>query len=224
MTTDIRRIIDLIEASVIHKNGLVMDDAFKVWFADSKIVDEQGNPRVVYHQTKPENVDSIDAHGFELNRAVAAAADFEMPIGVFFKPSNEQIRLGQQATAQLPFVLSIKNPLVVDTRKELVAYLCQDTRYKRLHAALTEFEQTIITRQGNWWDAEQEHMQKLADYYDHICHKVAPLARKIATAFIRDHGHDGLNVVSDEGAMGRTTETLVIFDPSQARRVRYEWS
>ncbi len=85
---------------------------FKAWFGDSKVVDDAGQPVVVYHGT------SADFEQFELD---AKTADNVKPIdsreGLFFASSAEQANLyaGTSEGANIkPVYLSLQNPIVID--------------------------------------------------------------------------------------------------------------
>ena len=58
---------------------------FKKWFDESKVVDENGKPMVVYHQT------GADFTVFDTGRQEHSNGDFETPIGIFLKPTDSDI-------------------------------------------------------------------------------------------------------------------------------------
>jgi hypothetical protein len=88
--------------------------AFKAWFGDSKVVDEQGNPLVVYHGT----IHSFDAFSpFHSNRGA----------GMWF--TDDPSRAGDYANAGgigtftpqiYPVYLSLKNPKITDQAVEII--------------------------------------------------------------------------------------------------------
>ena len=83
--------------------------AFKKWFGDSKVVDEKGDPRVVYHWT-PESFDSFDPSHIGSNASTVLD-------GFFFadKPPLSSGRTDGENI--LPVYLSIKNPVYLDVTK-----------------------------------------------------------------------------------------------------------
>ena len=75
--------------------------AFKKFFGKSKVVDEQGNPQVVFHGT--EKRDQINKSGFK-----SKENEF-----FFSNKSDSAKEFGSQL---VPVFLSLKNPLVVDIK------------------------------------------------------------------------------------------------------------
>lgn len=89
-------IIRKIDSNVNKKiNKITQSQQFVRWFGDwqnraksaSKVVDSNGEPLVVYHQT--EN----DFNVFDANKKGAGEFDSEMPTGIFMKPTNSNIGL-----------------------------------------------------------------------------------------------------------------------------------
>ena len=71
---------------------------FKKWFGDSKVVDESGEPLVVYHGTdykfeifKPNNIDGEDAIYFSDSADTAASYSSTYPMSVYLKIENPYI-------------------------------------------------------------------------------------------------------------------------------------
>jgi hypothetical protein len=97
--------------------------AFKSWFGDSKVVDENGEPLVVYHGSE------ADINAFELQgdkRTFTNAKGFQRTMigdsgfAFWFAPTPDKIRAGHNFSSKstkgviYPLYLSIKNPLVID--------------------------------------------------------------------------------------------------------------
>lgn len=61
-------------------------EAFKKWFDGSKIVGQNGEPQVFYHQTHKDTVPKIEAEGFRTDIGRARLRDDQVPDGIFFKP------------------------------------------------------------------------------------------------------------------------------------------
>ncbi len=76
---------------------------FKEWFGDSKVVDEKGLPKTVYHGTKGEN--------FEEFRTVEGSGHFGAHFGSIQQAENFTSPLGAEGARIYPVNLSIKNPL-----------------------------------------------------------------------------------------------------------------
>lgn len=91
--------------------------AFQQWFGDSKVVDEEGNPLVVYHGT------GADISKFDTSGNAAATGNVTAVWGSFFTPSTAEASryvsdfhqpgsnaLSDKAGNILPAYLSIQNP------------------------------------------------------------------------------------------------------------------
>ena len=95
---------------------------FRYWFGDwqnkpqnaSKVVDKDGKPLVVYHQT------DADYTVFDTESKGAGRYDDETPAGIFLKPTNADI--GLQGQKQMALYANIRNPLSVNSRDDLVRY------------------------------------------------------------------------------------------------------
>ena len=81
-------------------------DAFRNWFGDSKVVDKEGNPLVVYHGT------TEDIITFKMSPEGALGA------GIYLTPSTEYANYyapGETTGANIiPAYVSIKNPLIIN--------------------------------------------------------------------------------------------------------------
>ena len=88
--------------------------AFKKWFGDSKVVDAEGKPLVVYHGTRSEDVNQFRDF---------AAEDFNEQPSFFFTDSADVASTYAEAALTdsdspnvIPAYLAIDNPLVVDAK------------------------------------------------------------------------------------------------------------
>lgn len=72
---------------------------FYNWFGDSKVVDEQGRPLVVYHNTDK------DIKAFDINKA-RATMDIQ---GIFFAPNSDPYK--EYGPIEYPVYLKIENPV-----------------------------------------------------------------------------------------------------------------
>lgn len=88
-----------------YNQSAINSEAFQNWFGDSKVVDENGDPLVVYHGTS-ENIESFNTEG--------RGKTFDT--GAFF--SDNPNVAATYATGQSPNVnpvyLSLQNPVVID--------------------------------------------------------------------------------------------------------------
>ena len=116
-------IIRKIDSNVNKKiNKITQSKQFVRWFGDwqnspksaSKVVDGNGEPLVVYHQT------GNDFTVFDTKHTGAGEFDSEMPTGIFMKPTNSNI--GLSGNKQMALYANIRNPLTVNNRAELVRF------------------------------------------------------------------------------------------------------
>ena len=80
--------------------------AFKKWFGDSKVVDENGNPLVMYHGT------TADFTEFDTSKRAIAGE------GSFFSSTPSNSFAQGEGGRMIPAYLSFKNPKVIDLAKE----------------------------------------------------------------------------------------------------------
>ena len=116
-------IIRKIDSNVNKKiNKITQSKQFVRWFGDwqnspksaSKVVDGNGEPLVVYHQT------GNDFTVFDTKHTGAGEFDSEMPTGIFMKPTNSNI--GLSGNKQMALYANIRNPFIANSRKELVDF------------------------------------------------------------------------------------------------------
>ena len=116
-------IIRKIDSNVNKKiNKITQSKQFVRWFGDwqnspksaSKVVDGNGEPLVVYHQT------GNDFTVFDTKHTGAGEFDSEMPTGIFMKPTSDNIGLSENK--QMALYANIRNPLTVNNRAELVRF------------------------------------------------------------------------------------------------------
>lgn len=133
---------------------------FKRWFGDpqknpkraSKVVNADGTPKIVYHQT--ENTFTV----FDTRHNGAGTHDSGTPFGVFLKGSDRDI--GLKGKKQMALYARITNPLQVENRTELTKlirgmspeydslikqYDALNSEYKaKTDEAITAFKQYLI--------------------------------------------------------------------------------
>ena len=111
---------------------------FKQWFGDSKVVDEQGNPLVVYHNT------NADFNAFDVSKSRQSQ---DIP-GIFFTDSStEWADMGKR---QIQAHLSIKNPYIGNyTNYKGIRGGSTDTAFQKIRDALIkDGYDGIITKDG----------------------------------------------------------------------------
>lgn len=204
---------------------------FQQWFRGSKIVNAEGQPQIVFHETSRDNAGSIDQHGFDVSKVNARGNDDQMPDGIFFKPTDVPIGVARARPMQLPFVLAIRNPLHVANREGLAAFLSQDPDYKMLAGRAKQLDTRIaatadrLMANDETWSRYQGALGKMFDKGRAVHSKLATKARARATSLLKAHGYDGLIVDNDEGGTfgNKTVTTIVAFSPAQVQRVQYQW-
>ncbi len=88
---------------------------FKRWFGDSKVVDAEGKPLVVYHGTRPTD----EAEGFDVFDVGAAGSYFTPDPAYAAAFTDDTFDEFEGARGPiLPVYLSIKNPLIVKARDD----------------------------------------------------------------------------------------------------------
>lgn len=99
--------------------------AFKRWFGDSKVVDENGKPLVVYHGTARGGFDEFDTYGSKYGLMGQGAYFTENP-AIASEYTDKGIvkmrRAGQEAQTVYPVYLSIKNPIDMDAPADAQAW------------------------------------------------------------------------------------------------------
>jgi hypothetical protein len=208
---------------------------FKTWFKNSKIVDAKGNPAVVFHQTHKDNTTPILQNGFDLSKGKARLGDSEMPDGIFFKPDTAHIGVGGgvDEVAQMPFYLSIQNPLRVQDREELTRFLSQDDEYASLIMDVREYNsrcqqgfdklRTELMAGLQRGDYATKVSPKLHEYikgWEENDMQKSSASRARVTQVLRQKGYDGLIMEHDRGSFGRTVKTIMALDPEQVQSVR----
>lgn len=185
------------------------------WFGDSKVVDSQGRPLVVYHQT------DADFSEFLIHDGPRSRRDGEMPTGAFFKPAPNDIRVsGVSGMAQMPVYLAIRNPALAESREQLVSdYERTVPGYREisdLEAGInTRFKADPRTDFAVDTDEAQEQFDAAIKEWDDALDDVALRKKELVNRYFS--GSDGLIVADDRGSMGRRTKTFVAFSPKQIK-------
>ncbi len=85
--------------------------AFKKWFGDSKVVDENGEPLRMYHST------TSDFEAFDTSREALGGAGSWFSVQPSYRPVD-----GEEGARVMPVYLSLQNPKVFDFAKESADY------------------------------------------------------------------------------------------------------
>lgn len=130
--------------------GYTESRQFVRWFGDwknnsknaSKIVNADGTPKIVYHQT------DRDFTVFDNSTPVAGKNDSETPNGFFFKDNDHDIGIG--GSKQMAVYLDMKNPLRFASREDANQWYCQNiSGYASLQNEMNEALSPISTEMDN---------------------------------------------------------------------------
>ena len=196
---------------------------FKAWFGDSKVVDADGNPQVVYHGGGPHE-------GFD--HEFIGAANMFGP-GFYFSndPAIADEFTGMQQGAIKPVFISIQNPMVIDWRAKVgeklpvatIESLVKSSPYANpsspqsasQQANTAKFVKDAITQYPNLdnYDAfaligKQFYGQQFNDSTNHF--------ESYLTKFTAATGYDGVIVKGPNTGRG-TARVVVAFQPQQIK-------
>lgn len=237
----IRKIDDNVNKKI---NKITQSQQFIRWFGDwqnhpetaSKVVDSNGEPLVVYHQTEK----SFTA--FDTKQKGSGKFDSEMPTGIFMKPTNTDIGVG--GNIQMPLYANIKNPLVVNNRSQLVDFYNKnvqgyieaktsindiDSEYKgkfqeEMKRENEEYQKLWIA-QKNGEITEEEYQKSISrDALDDILeewnnkvNEASLKAKSLIDNYFENSKYDGVIVNNDTGSFGRSTKTIIAFNNTQVK-------
>ncbi len=238
-------IIRKIDSNVNKKiNKITQSKQFVRWFGDwqnspksaSKVVDGNGEPLVVYHQT------GNDFTVFDTKHTGAGAFDSEMPTGIFMKPTSDNI--GLSGNKQMALYANIRNPLTVNNRAELVRFYEQnidgykeardyissiDSEYKQKYEQAeaeedaeysklwTAREQGKITEDEYQKAIESNALDELEEEWHNKVNEASKEAKSLIDDYFKTSKYDGVIVKNDAGSFGRTTKTYIAFSNTQVK-------
>lgn len=211
----------------------VRTPAFKAWFGDwendtknaSKVVDENGEPLVLYHQT--ENEFSI----FDTKHKGAGEYDNETPYGIFMKPTNKSI--GLAGNIQMALFANIRNPFIISNREDIRRHLKDNSDYIRTldKIALNDkyYGNLVNTKEEEWSneannEQDEKKLDKIFEEEEAIVaewkNKNDSLGRKgkeILTSWLQDNNYDSMIIESDNGSFGRSVKTYIALAREQVK-------
>ncbi|MBQ7263120.1 MAG: hypothetical protein IJR14_05310, partial [Synergistaceae bacterium] len=204
----------------------------------SKVIDANGEPLVLFHQTDAE------IRAFDVRHPGAGTRDMMTPYGVFMKPTDKDIGLGKR---QMALYAKITAPLTVESAEtlqamaqeaspEYAAALADLNETIDLYSAMKSEAQTEIdsllrrmvkARDGETTEALQtlqarfdEVIQQIRDYDARAAQEGAALrksAKEAMTAWLKESGYDGVIIEQDQGSGGRSTKTFIALSPEQVK-------
>lgn len=211
------------------------------YFKESKVRDEKGNLKVMYHQT------GADFTVFNSNKEVAGKYDSELPTGYFLKTDSRDISVG--GNKQMKVYANITNPLTFNNRDEAVRYWKKEiSEYESTYNTIKEIDNEYQKKYENAWEqsmndyketwnamkrgeiTEEEYNERTAqDKEDEILQewedKVNVQKRKakeLINDFIKEKGIDGIIVKNDVGSNQRSVESYIVFNSNQIKNVTNE--
>ncbi len=211
---------------------------FKRWFAKSKVINSDGTPKIVYHQT--ENEFTV----FETRREGAGTRDSGTPFGIFLKSSNKDI--GLKGKRQMALYARIENPLRAKNRSEFLKAMqsmsdeyaeiinqheALDREYKeKTQSAMREFKNYIIEWRADNPGADShalyddakfnelfEAEDTLASEWTEKADKLSTKAKEALTKALESNGYDGVILERDDGSFGRSTDAYIALHPEQVK-------
>ena len=226
---------------------LVRTPEFKAWFGDwendpqnaSKVVDENGEPLVCYHETSLENASNLMKTGvFSSGREKAAKFDYGTPYGFFFKKHDNSIGVGE---THLTTFLNIRTPLQVESRDDIEDMIAKRSKvYKdvcdrmdylndtndeivdkltiKMRAAIAKVRSD---RENPEYQAEYKKWEKEKDEFfarwTKETEELSIFAKKVLDKELKSLGYDGVMITRDEGSFGRHTDTKIVFSSKQIK-------
>lgn len=219
---------------------------FKKWFGDwqndpanaSKVVNEDGTPKVLYHQT------SADFTIFEPRHEGAGTRDQDTPFGIFMKSSDRNI--GVKGEKQMALYARIVNPLRVTDRADLMYQLKKiSPEYEKVSAELRSlndayqqkhedakkaFADYIVKWRQENPDASRtaiyddagfnevyEAEDNVLDEWETEARKVELRSKEAITRDLEKQGYDGVIIQTDKGSFGRSTDAYIALHPEQVK-------
>lgn len=201
---------------------------FKRWFGDSKIVNEDGTPKIVYHQT------AADFWTFDNSRPVAGANDSETPSGYFFKDNDHDIGIG--GNRQMAVYLRMTKPLHFTNRQEANAWYSKhidgyDALQKEMESKIAPISKRLDEITDEMFaDTNDERYEELKAEEDKLIDKMREVDvsyRGRLHALLNDYflkggsGYDGI-ILDDDGhsyvnGVREDVKTYIVFDNRQIK-------
>ncbi len=218
---------------------------FIKWFGDwindpdnaSKVIDENGEPKQLYHQTNA----YFDT--FDLTKEQHGKADNETPTGIFMKSKDNNIGYGGR---QMPLFANIRNPKVFSDRTEAANFYNENIKgYRELSESLKNTDekwQNLFNKQdeeetveySRKWDERREgkiteeefqtweeeyavKMEGLLENWRKEADYLRIEQKRLVNEWIANSDYDGMILNEDGGSLGRKTDAIISLNPNQIK-------
>lgn len=117
---------------------------FKKWFGDSKVVDKEGEPLVVYHGTTANNIEIFEPHN--------ASTDFDYPNAIYFSDSINIAKTYGDTYHKEPMhvYLKMENPLEINAKGQTYNDFYDELK-RELNYAVTNYDGLIVKNIRDDW-------------------------------------------------------------------------
>ena len=192
----------------------------------------------LYHQTGAEFTE------FNTDNEMAGKFDWELPTGIFLKPSNKDI--GLKGKKQMELFAKAENPLHFKDRAEAREFWSENIdgyrqaaeEVERIDNEYREKDDDAIMELQSYmrqWKKENHNADKRDIYTDAKYQKLADKesaimdeweaksdrasikAKRLINDFIAESGYDGIVIEHDADGKNRYTKSYIVFDSSQLK-------
>jgi hypothetical protein len=218
-------------------------DNFARWFEGSQVVDENGQPLKLYHQT------GADFDVFEKGLDNAGKYDYETPSGFFFKSNNADI--GLQGKKQIPVYIKGKKGISFKNRDEARKYFRENiegyddllTKYNNVdneylakdaqREAILDKRIDNLEKSPAYTNANEATQMKMREdvinsldddaFYNEwrdAGNKYASQMKNKINDYIKENNIDFMRLENDSGSIGKkATDAYIVFNPNQIKSV-----
>ncbi len=187
------------------------DKDFKPKSVNPLLLDENGMPKTLYHQT------DADFNAFDTSIEGAGARDNEMPNGIFLK--STPLDIGLKGKKQMKVYANIRNPLVFADRGEASRYWKRSIDgYK---AIIDEIDSNNVKYQKEFDEAyvsdDEAREDAVLDEWENANTDLDKKAKKLINEYLKNNKYDGIILEKDEGSFGRKVQTYIALESTQIK-------
>jgi tRNA nucleotidyltransferase (CCA-adding enzyme) len=216
----------------VAKSGITKTAEFKRWFGNSKVLDRQGRPLVVYHATASE-FEAFDPEkaGKRIDSGWYGSGFYFSPIGhnveSYVQDFNKTREAGdtvyQEGTRIIPAFLKMENPLRDDTRGPIPESIFGQLTGEEMVKCVSMISYDGYVKASPKDKLELEALAKsqlkkfgrISHVFDGVLqqgrYQFSPFAKRM-TQIIKKAGYDGVIVGMDKVGI-----EYVVFDPTQIK-------